>query len=363
MNSICSLLCVAAITLPALLDTAVADDLNLVKAEHTVQWHELPPLPDPLGVAGPFAGTHRGVLLVAGGANFPEKLPWDGGTKVWRDTLYVLEKPQGAWKVAGQLPRPLAYGVSLSTDRGIACLGGSDSQQHFAGCFLLQWDHGQPKISMLPSLPQPCANFCGALLGTTIYVAGGIETPTATQALHTFWSLDLGLVQPAWQPLEPWPGPARMLAVAAVQDKSFYLCSGASLEAGPDGKPVRQYLRDAYRYRPNQGWQRIADLPRSAVAAPTPAPTLGQSSFLVLSGDDGTHVGFQPPQAHPGFPKSVLAYDTITNTWETWHEVPAGHVTTSIVHWNQQFVMPSGEIRPGVRSPAVWSLDTKSDRP
>ncbi len=29
-------------------------------------------------------------LLVAGGANFPDRMPWDGGTKVWHDAVYAL---------------------------------------------------------------------------------------------------------------------------------------------------------------------------------------------------------------------------------------------------------------------------------
>ena len=36
----------------------------------SLQWAQLPPLPDPLGVAAPFAGVSGGALLVAGGANF-----------------------------------------------------------------------------------------------------------------------------------------------------------------------------------------------------------------------------------------------------------------------------------------------------
>jgi N-acetylneuraminic acid mutarotase len=147
-----------------------------------------------------------------------------------------------------------------------------------------------------------------------------------------------------------------MLAVAAVQDKSFFLASGAELSGDAQGKPVRRYLSDAYRYQPGRGWKRVADLPRAAVAAPTPAPVRGQSAFLILGGDDGALVNFQPLDQHPGFPKTILAYDTVTDTWKPFGEMPVAHVTTTMTRWKSGFVMPSGEIRPGVRSPKVWTM-------
>ncbi|MBM4088439.1 MAG: sodium:solute symporter, partial [Planctomycetes bacterium] len=318
----------------------------------------LPPLPDKLGFAGPYAGTHDGALLVAGGAYFPDKPPWERGTKVWYDRVFVLENRGSQWKTLGRLPRPLGYGVSVSTKDGVACLGGSDAQRHYADAFLLCWEGGEVKTSPLPRLPKPCANFCGALLGDTIYVAGGIETPASTTALRTFWSLDLGSASPQWRELDPWPGPERMLAVAAVQDGAFFLVSGAALLADSQGKPVRRYLRDAYRYQPGRGWSRVADLPCAAVAAPTPAPAVGQSTFLVLGGDDGTLVNLQPPDRHPGFPKAILAYHTITDTWKPFGKMPVAHVTTSVAPWNSGFVLPTGEVRPGVRSPANWAFQT-----
>jgi hypothetical protein len=55
-------------------------------------------------VAGPFAGTSGGALIVAGGANFPDKMPWDGGKKIWHDTAFVLDKTNGAWRGEFKLP-------------------------------------------------------------------------------------------------------------------------------------------------------------------------------------------------------------------------------------------------------------------
>ena len=150
-----------------------------------------------------------------------------------------------------------------------------------------------------------------------------------------------------------------MLAVAAVQDQSFFLVSGVELSGDAEGKAVRRYLRDAYRYQPGRGWKRLADLPRAAVAAPTPAPLLGDSAFLVLGGDDGTLVDFSPPEQHPGFPKTILAYQADTDTWQPFGEMPIAHVTTAITRWNGSFIMPSGEVRPGARSPRVWALHVK----
>ena len=325
-------------------------------AADSLAWSPLPSLPNPEGFAGPFAGTHRGALLVAGGANFPDKMPWEGGTKVWYDRVFVLESPEGVWQDAGRLPRPLGYGVSISTPDGLVCIGGSDASKHYADCFRLQWHDGKVTTTALPSLPKCCANSCGAMMGGTIYVAGGLESPAATSALKTFWSLNLADSNASWQELAPWPGPPRMLATAAVQDNAFFLCSGTDLKPGADGRAVRKYLRDAYRFQPGQGWQRIADMPRAAVACPTPAPGVGSSGFLIVSGDDGTLVDFRPPEKHPGFPRSVLAYDSVKDTWRSVGEVPVGQVTTTMVEWRDRFVVPSGEIRPGKRTPAVWSL-------
>src|SRR5690606_8785158 len=75
-----------------------------------IKWAELPPIPDQEGFAGMYAGVSNGVLISAGGANFPGKKPWEGGEKVWYDNIYYLLDMESEWKLASQkLPKPAAY--------------------------------------------------------------------------------------------------------------------------------------------------------------------------------------------------------------------------------------------------------------
>ncbi|MCX7827210.1 MAG: galactose oxidase, partial [Verrucomicrobiae bacterium] len=135
-----------------------------------LHWQQLPPIPDREGFAAPIAGVSNGALIVAGGANFPDKKPWEGGRKRWYDTAFALERPDGAWRGGLKLPRPNAYGVSLTTPDGIVSIGGADAERHLRDVFLLAWNGAGLTTKPLPSLPKPLAYSCGALLGQTIYV-------------------------------------------------------------------------------------------------------------------------------------------------------------------------------------------------
>jgi N-acetylneuraminic acid mutarotase len=201
-----------------------------------LQWTQLPAIPDKVGFAGSFAGVSNGALLVAGGSNFGVGgTPWNGAVKNWYDKIFALEQPNGQWKEAGKLPHPLAYGVSVTWQDAMIIAGGSDATRHYNEVLLLRYKNGSIETENLPALPAPIANACGIVIGSKLYIAGGTTTPAATQAEKNFWVLDLdqSAAQRAWKVEEPWPGPGRMLAVAATQEGAFYLLSGVSLSRQP----------------------------------------------------------------------------------------------------------------------------------
>lgn len=336
------------------------------RAEMQTRWSELPPLPDSPGLAGAFAGFSGPALIVAGGANFPDKMPWDGGTKVWHDAIWVLESPGASWRQAGTLPGPLGYGVSIELAGGVLCIGGSDATRHHTSVFLLRWTNNRLEREDWPALPEPLANMTGALAGQTIHVVGGTAAPDSTTALPSHWTLDVKNPAAGWKSAPPVPGEGRMLAVSGSRNGVYYTFSGAALAPGPDGKPARTYLNEAWSFSARDGWKRLADLPRPAVAAPSPAPSPGASHLLVIGGDDGSRVGHQPPADHPGFARDILAYDTITNTWAAQAIIPDGlpaPVTASAVIQGKAVVLASGEIRPGIRTPRFPVVEILPGKP
>lgn len=329
------------------------------------EWSTLSPIPNKIGFAGSFAGVAGDALIVAGGANFPDGgAPWTGAIKGWTDQIFVLENETGKWKEAGKLPQKLGYGVSVNYKKSLILLGGSNEKGHHADVFMLNYNNGKIKITDLPKLPQAVANTCGVVVGDIIYVMGGIYTPDAKTAGTNFWALDLSSAKKEWKTLATWPGAARMLSVAGARNGEIYLFSGVELV---DGK--RSYLKDAYCYSPEKGWQKLADLPHAVAAAPTPAFGDHRELF-VFGGDDGVEApnAATLKERHPGFSNTILSYNPRTNYWAKAGEVftskkedaiadPNGSiwapVTTTLTVWRGNVILPGGEVRPATRTPNV----------
>jgi N-acetylneuraminate epimerase len=310
-----------------------------------IAWRELPDLPRALG--GQFVGTIGDTLVVAGGSYF-DTPPWSGGKKMWVDEIYTLQRGASAWKLAGHLPTPLGYGVSISEGNAMLAIGGQTGSATSAQTLRLTLRNSRVETQEFAPLPKANSMFAGALLEKQIYLAGGQREASSLRALNDF----LFLSGSAWQPLPSWPGASRILPLMAALDGYVYLISGAEL-TGEAGPPVgRRFLRDFFRYKPGAGWETLPGL-ESAVQAGV-AIAWGKK-ILVFGGNDGALADreFELKDKHPGFRKDVLAFDPQTLKWSKAGEMPFSLVTTGIAAWGKEWVIAGGEARPAHRSAKV----------
>lgn len=339
---------------------ALADE----DSELALAWSDLPPLPDTEGFGGAFAGVHGGLLLVAGGANFPDGPPWENGEKAWYSTLFALESTGTNWNIDGPTTPSsagLAYGASVSTAEHVLFFGGSNGERvedEIHG-FRRDDDHIVRSGGHTPMLVASTYH-SAALARNRVYLAAGHENDDPTSMNHRFLQYDIDTDE--WSDLPPWPGAARIKAVMAAEagpngNPCVFLFSGEIPERDADGEVQRRYLTDAYRFDTIENtWARITDVPHP-IAAGT-AIGIGRNTILCFSGSTGEHVS-KPPQDQPEFPNIVLAYNTAEDRWYEAGQMPQGVVTTNAVRWGDRIVIPTGEIRPGVRTPRVQSLQVR----
>lgn len=303
------------------------------------------------GLAGAFSGFAGSSYVIAGGANFPEQMPWDGGDKIWHKDIFVSESVDSIplKRIDLKLSVPAAYGLSFSIPQGVLCIGGCNADSCLTNVFLIKNESGNYVIDQnWPSLPYPLANATGAMWNNKIYLAGGQKELTNGESTSTFLVLDLNKARPEWKELQSWPGDSRGYAVSAIQsngsDHCFYLFSGRTFN-----KDSVRVLTDGFEYniRLNK-WRKLnGSFPVMAgTAVATGANHIlffgGVPSLITASAD------------HPGFDNSVRAYHTITETLMQRAQMSVKiPVTTNVTVRNNKFYIGSGEVRPGERTPQI----------
>ena len=347
--------------------------LGLTSAWGALEWDRLPDLPDREGFAGVFSGVvsenGEDFLVVAGGANFPDGRPWEDGKKIYYDDIYVLPlKEGGEWeKSAATLPQAVGYGMSASLDDG-SCwfMGGKNDSGCLRESYQVKVENGEVIVGRAPSLPVPFAEGLAAVVDGTLIVGAGTN---GDETIREFYSMN---DESEWETLS-WPEGARgrMYAVGGVKGGTFYLFGGRDNADSEEEKEDRifglDFLKDAWELNVSSGqWKRLADMPEARSAAPSMAVPAGASSFLMLGGVTvpflAEQVAARPElngqgMEHPGFPGAILSYNTVTDRWAEAGSFPLegtfAPVTTPVVFWNGKVIIPTGEIKPGVRSPQV----------
>ncbi len=316
-----------------------------------LEWKKLANLPDAEGFAGSYAGVSHGALLVAGGANFPEKPLWEGGPKRWTDRVYVMEPDALGWRDAAPLPKRLGYGATATLPQGVMLIGGCNALGAVADCYLLSYEFGEVGCKPLAPLPTPLTGHAAVVMGGKVYVVGGSVAVGEQDATNQLWMYDPAA--DSWSEGEPLPGRGRFLHQMAVIGHTLYVLGGIGLVEGDDGRMQREMLTEAWSYSESTGWRRLAYLPHFCAAAPTPAPVIHGRIYL-LGGDDATVTGYAPKD-HPGFHNQSLCYSPGSNSWEDAGPVAAARAVLPCAEWKGRAVIINGEQRPGKRSNEVWA--------
>ncbi len=317
----------------------------------SLDWTKLANLPDAEGFAGSYAGVSNGALIVAGGANFPEKPLWEGGPKRWTQRVFVLLPGAESWLEAAPLPKPLGYGATATLPQGVMFIGGSNAEEGaVADCYLLCYENGAVSCKPLAALPTTLTGHAAAVMNGKVYVTGGSVAVGEQDAESRLWVYDPAA--DSWSEGAALPGRGRFLHQMAAVGDTLYVLGGIGLKPGEEGRMLRDMLTEAWSYSETADWKQLAELPHFCAAAPTPAPVI-RGCIYMLGGDDATVTGYTP-QNHPGFHNQSLCYNPATNEWTDAGTIAVARAVLPCAEWNGLAVIINGEQRPGKRSNEVW---------
>lgn len=335
-----------------------------MQAQQLPEFSSFSSIPDKEGMAGMFAGVSHNQLFCMGGANFPDKKPWEGGKKIWYDKIFMLAE-NNSWKELEQrMPNPLAYGISVEYNNEIIIVGGNDENSFHSDVYGMEWTENAFNIKKYPSLPVQLANMAGCLVGDLIIVAGGTDGFTSLP-LHTIYALDLKNSSAGWFTLPVWPGPERTQPVAGSYKGNFYLFSGEMVGVDAAGNKWRKILMDGYKFIPEKidgkwtgTWQTLPGLPRGVSASANPVPVLNNGQFVFWGGVDAETALQTNPTTHHGIEKKVFTLDADKEIWfyAGVVEEHMARVTLPAVEWKDHWLYISGEIKPGVRTNKIISM-------
>jgi N-acetylneuraminate epimerase len=337
------------------------------------------------GLAGAIVGWNKNMLLVAGGANFPDSFPWQGGRKKYHSTIYLFQKNGNKFTAVSSNQRltfPLAYAAHCTTKKGIVVVGGENEKGLLTDAILLQFNSRDTAVTVekLPALPVATSNGVAVVTDEIIYIIGG---ETAGGTTSTCWKLDLNQIQIGWKIISSLPVPLSFTTGVAIGNRNstgIAILGGRSKVSGR----ISDFSSRVFFYSPaNDKWSEMASLPYPISAG----TSVGwkEESILLFGGDRGKTFSQVEQKLvemasakdneyeklvlqknellshHPGFNKDVLLYHLPTGKTRIIGIIPYSvPVTTTAIWMDSSIVIPSGEVRAGVRTPNILLAQMKS---
>ena len=350
------------------------------KYEPPITWKQsgvLPVQPNGLihmGLSGVVSGVVGDQIIIAGGNNFPEGLPWEGGIKKYYKRVFVYNNQKDTLlnTFTFNLPANVAYAAVAQLKDGIFYAGGENENGPLSSAYFIKKSKSQSfEIIELPSLPIAITNAVAVATENAVYVLGGANKEGVSNKV---WKLALNNIKKGWTAQASMPQPTAFTA-AAIANEHIYIMGGRCKEANG----ISKIYKEVYAFDvENNFWEQKASLPETVSAAC--AVAIDNNKILFIGGDkivvfhevemlaakiaattdttikkELTVVKNNLQKTHPGFSKDVLAYDATLNKWSPYAQLNfTGPVTTNAFLFNHKILLPVGEIKPGIRTPYIW---------
>lgn len=338
------------------------------------------------GLAGAHIGIIKNTLIILGGANFPDKMPWDGGVKKYHSTIYILglsgKKPCQWINTKINFPVSLAYGATVLYKNKLICIGGENENGPTDKIWQVSLNPlgDTVLIKELSRLPTPLTNLTANIVGHTLFIAGG---ESKTEVSNKLYSLDLKHIDKGFKNLSSVPvalSHAVFLSNSAKSGADLFLIGGRK----KNQHGISTLYSSVFKYNVKSNtWTALADLPYALSALN--GVTLSNNQIIILAGDAGETfskteeyllaISAEKEVAkkqelinqknhlqinHPGFSKGILQYDVQNNVWSEVGTFPyEAAVTTTALLWHKSILIPSGEIKAGIRTPKIFKGDVK----
>jgi N-acetylneuraminate epimerase len=323
-----------------------------------------------IGVAGPVTGIIGDVLVVAGGANFPNGMPWDGGQKAYSKDVYLFTQDRNNGFTVSNTQSfgdSVAYAANISIENSIYSVGGERNGTATADVFRYFLENDSFQRVQLPSLPKQLTNGGVTRVNDYIYFVGGENADLVSDKVYR---LKFEEANSNWEVFAELAKPLTHAVITSDEKENIYIIGGRKRNTN-----AKSDMYDEV-FELNLSSKKITLLDRlpEALAAGTGGYYNGN---LIVIGGDNAHTFHQVEEligainlesddnkktelivkknnmqcSHPGFSTNVWTYNLADKTWKSSNKLQGeSPVTTTVIIKNGNIIIPSGEVRAGVRT-------------
>ncbi len=307
--------------------------------------------------------------------------------KKYHDKIYILkkkEKNQYYWLegVSTKLDYPIAYPANVPYKKGFISIGGENDNGVLKNVIFFQWLNDELSITPLPELPIGLTSCNAVCIKDRLYVVGGNSGKTS---LKSAFVMDLSETVKKWTGIGDMPI-ALENAVAAVchdgESQKIFLLGG---RYKLPGDKTTTYSDKVMKYDPKSNKWSTFDFKNDngeklKLAAGT-GVAISKNKIAIFGGDKGLifnkiesfNNNLSQPDledrekvnnekigvltSHMGFETDIYIFNAVKSNCQKSGSIPdLTQVTTSAFYWGKSIIIPSGEIKPGIRTPMIKSI-------